>query len=104
MQIYYEGEKNLINFLLGQLKYNFKNHQNIKKRKLKRWEQKLKDKIAKVKNFGKTRYYLSVLFGEWVLYTCNPSFYQTNIKKATDSRQQPSNVISISEYRLKSVR
>lgn len=95
----------MLNFLLGNLKYEIKNHKKSKERRLKRWIAKQKEKLMKVKTFGKTRYYLSVWFGEWVLYFCNNTFYnQPQIKKVAHGNEQPSKVISLNEYRIKAVR
>jgi hypothetical protein len=99
MQIFYEGVKGLMleKLIINSIKNRIVNHDKIKKRKLQRWLEKQKDKMLKVKMFGKTRYYLSVWFGEWMLYTFNYSFYAK--KAAEPSIQQPSNIIYLNSYR-----
>jgi hypothetical protein len=89
----------LMNFFINNLKNQIVNHDKIKKRKLKRKKEKLEQKKFITKQFGKTRYTLSYLFGEWVLYSCNNSFYTK--EKAADCSQQPSsNVIYLSDYKI----
>jgi recombinational DNA repair protein (RecF pathway) len=46
----------------------YKKREKLKKQKQKRKQKKLDRKNQRIAIFGKSRYYLSELFGQWVLY------------------------------------
>ncbi|EPR12347.1 hypothetical protein L323_08585 [Ruminiclostridium papyrosolvens C7] len=88
----------LINYLLRELGNEIKNHEQIKKRKLKRRQEKQRKKTFIINTFGKGRYYLGYLFGSWVWYSCNNNFYEKKI--AEPSIPQPSSkVLYLSSFR-----
>jgi hypothetical protein len=45
-----------------------KQKENIRKKRLKRLNVKREHKCWMIERFGKLRYYLSLWFGEWILY------------------------------------
>lgn len=50
------------------LVYKMVNKEKIKAQKQKRKLEKSKKRKARIKAFGKGKYYLSILFGKWILY------------------------------------
>lgn len=87
-----------MNMLLKELGNEIKNHEQIKKRRLKRKREKQQKKKFIVSHFGKTRYILSYWFGQGALYSCNSKFYNKK-KIAEPLTQQPSKVLYLSNYR-----
>lgn len=66
----------LLKYLAKKLANELINHKKLKeKRKKKRLERK-KNKKSMINLFGRTRYYLSILFGQWILVTWNNRDYR----------------------------
>lgn len=64
--------------LAKKLVYTIANWDKIKERRQKRKREKKEHKDFLESTFGKTRYYLSVWFGQWILFICNRKFYETH--------------------------
>jgi hypothetical protein len=85
--------------LLKSLGNEIKNHEQLKKRRLKRRQEKQRKKNFIVNTFGKGRYVLGYLFGSWIWYSCNSNFYNEK-KIAEPPIPQPSgNIIYLANYR-----
>lgn len=56
------------NKLVKKLAYRLKNRKRFEKQKEKVKQKKIDRKNQRIALFGKRRYYLSELFGQWVLY------------------------------------
>jgi hypothetical protein len=88
------GAEMRTNVLIGKVIANLLTHKpNNGKRKRRREKAKRKEQMVNM--FGKVRYYLALLFGEWALWTCNPAIYE---KKAVC--KQPSNIIYLADYKV----
>jgi hypothetical protein len=69
-------KKTTVKKLYKRLTRTPKQKANVKKKRMKKLEAKRTRKECMIRTFGKTRYYLALWFGPWLLYFCNTEFYK----------------------------